>query len=272
MRIGINSTPEHSSPEMWADLLVEHGFRATAFPLDYHADVHTIDAYVKAAADRDILIAEVGVWNSPHHPDPQIREAAYERCLEQFRLAEYIHARCCVNVSGAAGEHWFACYPANYDESLYARNVELLQKLCDTVRPQHTCYALETMQWMVPSSAEDYVRILRDVDRPGFKVHMDICNLISTPWRYTHQRAVIDEAFDALGPRIVSCHIKDLRQRIGISVAIDEVPIGTGAMDLGYYLDKVDALAPDMPVLIEHLDRFEDYVQARQVIREKWGR
>ena len=40
-----------------------------------------IDAYVKAAAERDIMIAEVGVWNSPHHPDPEQAALAREACL-----------------------------------------------------------------------------------------------------------------------------------------------------------------------------------------------
>ena len=135
MRIGLNFSPPHSSPSEWADFLVTHNFRSASFPVDFHADVHTIDAYVKAAAEHDIVIAEVGVWNSPHHPDPAVAAQAYERLLEQFRLAEYVHARCCVNVSGAAGDVWFACYKENFSEDLYRKNVELIQKLCDTVNP-----------------------------------------------------------------------------------------------------------------------------------------
>ena len=178
MRIGINFTPPHDSPEHWGDILAERGFRAASFPVDHHAKDSLIDAYVKAAADRDIQIAEVGVWNSPHDPDPEKAREAYERCLEQFRLAEYVKARCCVNVSGAAGERWFGCYQGNFDPALYEKNVKMMQDLCDTVRPENTCYTLEPMQWMVPSTVDEYVQLLKDVDRPGFKVHMDICNLI----------------------------------------------------------------------------------------------
>lgn len=76
MRLGLNFTPPHSSPEDWAEKLYQKGVRATAFPLDYHAPVSQIDAYVQAAKERDILIAEVGIWNSPHHTDPRERSLA----------------------------------------------------------------------------------------------------------------------------------------------------------------------------------------------------
>ena len=47
---------------------------------------------IHISAERDIMIAEVGVWNSPHHPDPEQAALAREACLEQLRLAEYIGA------------------------------------------------------------------------------------------------------------------------------------------------------------------------------------
>ena len=123
MRLGLNFTPPHSSPEDWAEKLYQKGVRATAFPLDYHAPVSQIDAYVQAAKERDILIAEVGIWNSPHHTDPRERSLAQEACLEQLRLADYVNARCAVNVSGAAGPVWYGCYRDNYSQAVYAENV-----------------------------------------------------------------------------------------------------------------------------------------------------
>ena len=88
MRIGWSFVPSHSSPEEWAAILRENGVRAAAFPVDYRAPVSQIDAYAKAAEEADILIAEVGVWDSPFLPAPEKAAVAREKCLEQFRLAE----------------------------------------------------------------------------------------------------------------------------------------------------------------------------------------
>ena len=79
---------------------------------------------------------------------------------------------------------------------------------------------------------------------------------------------VINEAFDKLGPDIVSCHIKDLHMQPKTTLAIDEVPIGTGEMDLKLYMERIQMLDPETPVLIEHMDRLEDYERAGAVVYE----
>lgn len=270
MRIGINFTPPHDSPDQWAEILVDRGFRATSFPVDYQAPVSLIDAYVKAARDHDIRIAEVGVWNSPHFPDPDQAKAAQTRCLEQFRLAEYVHADCCVNVSGAAGEKWVYCYRENFDEALYHKNVDFVQRLCDTVNPQHTVYALEPMQWMLPWSPQQYLQFLRDVDRKGCGVHMDIFNFVRDPYGYTHQEELMEEAFSLLGGSIASSHLKDITMSEGTTVMIQETPIGTGGGRLECYLHHLSQLPADTPVLIEHLDSLEEYEAAIDFLRKNF--
>lgn len=270
MRIGTNFTPPHDSPDQWAEILVDCGFRATAFPVDYRAPVNLIDAYVKTAQEHDIRIAEVGVWDSPHFPDPDRAKAAQTRCLEQFRLAEYVHADCCVNVSGAAGEKWFYCYRENFDQALYEKNVDFVQRLCDTVNPQHTVYALEPMQWMVPWSPQQYLQFLRDVDRKGCGVHMDVFNFVRDPYTYTHQEELMEEAFSLLGGSIASSHIKDITMSEGTTVVIQETLLGTGEGKLECYLNHLSQLPADMPVLLEHLNSLEEYKAAMAFLRENF--
>lgn len=272
MRIGINFTPPHDSPEQWAEILADRGFRATSFPVDYRAPINLIDAYVKSAKDHDIRIAEVGVWDSPHLPDLDKAKNVQTRCLEQFRLAEYVHADCCVNVSGAAGEKWFYCYRENFDEALYHKNVNFIQHLCDTVKPEHTVYALEPMQWMLPWNPQQYLQFLRDVDRKGFGVHMDIFNFVHDPYTYTHQEELMKEAFSLLGNSIASSHLKDITMHVGTTVMIQETPIGTGEGELECYLHHLSQLSADAPVLIEHLDTFEEYEAAMAFLRQHFSK
>ena len=263
MRLGMNYTVPHETPEEWASYLKEHGFRAASFPVDYTAPVSLIDSYVEAAKAQDILIAEVGVWTSPWNTEPAEALKGRERCLGQLRLAEYVGARCCVNVSGAAGPLWFYCYRENFEPALYAQNVAFIQQLLDTVKPHNTCYTLETMQWMAPTTVDQYVQLIKDIDRPGFKVHLDPFNLINDAYTYTHQKELIDETFDKLSGHMVGFHIKDVLLDPGLTVAIREVPIGEGSFDHKYYLQKIEALGdPDMPALIEHRPDPEDYLKA----------
>ena len=259
MRIGFNTTPPHQSPDEWGDILTALGLRAAVFPVDYTAPVSLIDAYVKAAAERDIRLAEVGAWCSPFLTDKAKAEKAAEYCKKQFELADYVKADCCVNISGAAGEVWNGCYKENYSEALYHKNVEFIQKLIDDVRPQNTYYTLEPMQWMIPHSPKQYLQILNDVDRERFAVHMDLTNFIRDPYTFTHRKELLRESFELLGGKIKSCHIKDCLMESGTSVIIREVPLGEGVMELTDYLDAIKSLPGDIPVLLEHLPDMETY-------------
>ena len=268
MRIGISYTVPHKSPEEWALETISMGARATCFPVDYKAPIATIDAYVKAAKEHDLLIAEVGIWANPFSTKKEERKKARERSIEQLRLADYVGACCCVNVSGAFGPKWDFCYPENFTEKAWQENVEWIRFLLDTVKPQNTCYSLESMPWMLPSTPEETMKIIEEINNPHFKAHIDICNLVNDPYKFTHCQELIDHTFDLLGPEIVSCHLKDITMEEKSTVHIYEVQPGEGQMDISYYLKRIKDLGnPDLPILIEHLpdkasyQRALDYVQ-----------
>jgi len=268
MRIGTNYNAPHTSAEEWALKMKELGAEAIAFPTDYTAPVEKIDAYVRAAEAADLLIAEVGVWNSPFHPDPEVAAKAYTRLKGQLELADYIRARCCVNVSGAVGDVWFALYRDNFSQSHYDELIRLVQKLLDEVKPQNTFFTLESMQWMPPDSPEQYAQIIRDVNRPGFAAHMDMCNFIKDPYLYTHQDELLNRCMKELAPYVRSCHFKDCAMEPGLTVAIHEVPAGTGEMILQDYVRALNTLDPDMPLLSEHLKTQEQYVAAMNLAKQ----
>lgn len=268
MRIGLGDVLPHLSPEEWADEVAAMGFRAAAFPGNYKHPDSLIDNYVQAAKERDILIAEVGVWRNPFSPDPKEAAAAKEACVEQFRLADAIGARCCVNISGAFGPNWDFCYRENYTQEAYEKNVTFIRNLLDAVKPTRTCYTLESMQWMLPSSPEETAKIIREIDSPHFRAHIDICNMVNDPCKFTHTDELIDRTFALLGTQIVSCHLKDITMVKGSTVQIKEVLPGQGQMDIRRYLKRIDELNdPDMPVLIEHLPDKASYEKALAHVR-----
>ncbi|MBQ1492196.1 MAG: sugar phosphate isomerase/epimerase [Blautia sp.] len=263
MRIGLNFTVPHDTPEQWAEKTVAMGARAACFPVNYTAPVSLIDAYVKAAREQDILLAEVGIWASPFSTIEAERKKAREMSIEQFRLADYVGARCCVNVSGAFGPRWDFCYRENFSAKAWQENLEWIHFLLDTVKPQNTCYTLESMQWMYPTSPEQTMEMIKQMGDEHFKAHIDICNFVNDPWKFTHCRELIDQTFDLLGPDTVSCHLKDITMEEKSTVHIYEVLPGQGQMDIAYYLKRIQDLKdPDMPVLIEHLQDQAAYQKA----------
>jgi sugar phosphate isomerase/epimerase len=235
--------------------------------VDKSADAATIRAYVDAAARADIVIAEVGAWSNPISPDEKTRRDAVRKCQEQLALADEVGALCCVNITGSRGERWDGPHPDNLTPETFDMIVESTRAIIDGVRPKRTFYTLETMPWMYPDSADSYLALLKAIDRPQCAAHLDPVNLICSPQRYFGNGVVIRECFQKLGPYIKSCHAKDVVLRDTLTTHLDEVCPGQGGLDYAVYLGELAKLSPDVPLMLEHMRKQEDYLAGARYIR-----
>ncbi len=269
MRLGGSVMRPYDSPASWLKEVQELGARAVIFPVDSSASAQTIRDYAQCCRDNDLLIGEVGAWRNVLDPDPAAAQSNLEYNIRQLELAETVGARCCVNISGSTGAIWDGYDPILATRAIYDRVVENTQRIVDAVKPTHTAYSLEPMPWMCPESPEQYLQLMKDVDRPGFKVHLDYCNMLSSLEKYRHSSDFIRHCFDLLGPHIVSIHAKDALLTDGaLPVCINEVPPGEGTIDLPLVLRLADSLGPDTPVFVEHLPDHEAYMKAMAVMRD----
>ena len=120
---------------------------------------------------------------------------------------------------------------------------------------------------MLPDSPACYLDLLRDVNRPGFGVHVDIVNMLVSPRVYFSHRRLVRETFGLLGPHVRSCHIKDAVLDHGLTVSIRETECGSGGLDLAYYIREADRTNPDLPMIIEHLPDLSGYKRSINYIR-----
>lgn len=90
-------------------------------------------------------------------------------------------------------------------------NWSVIQKLIDEVRPHRVKYSIEPMPWMYPTGPDEYLRLEKDINREEFGIHFDFVNMINSPQRYFHINEFMQECFDKIGDRILSCHLKDIR-------------------------------------------------------------
>lgn len=267
MRLGGQVFLEDRSPEHWVRALTAAGFRATPCPLTAEDDPGLLNEYLAAAREHDILIAEVGAWSNPISPDPGTRREAVAHCIRQLELAERIGAACCVNIAGSRGEPWDGPHPDNFSPHTFDLIVNTVGEIIDAVQPVRTVYALEMMPWALPDSAGTYLALLEAIDRPGFGVHFDPVNIVSSPRVYFSNGEMIRDFFARLGPHIRNTHAKDIRLRGGLTVHLDEVIPGEGALDYSTFLTELDRLHPDTALMIEHLPTNEAYAQAATYIR-----
>ena len=267
MRLGSPIFEKYESPEEWVSILRRGGYRAAYCPVGPDAAPDRILAFAAAAARADIVIAEVGAWSNPLSPDEEIRKSALDKCHKALALAEEIGARCCVNIAGSRGAKWDGPCAEDLTPDTFDRIVASVRDIIDAVRPTRTFYTLEPMPWMYPDSAESYLDLIRAVDRPGFAVHFDPVNLIASPERYFRNGAFVRDFVAKLGPHIRCVHAKDILLQDKLTVHLDEVRPGLGTLDYRVLLGEVARLPGDVPVLLEHLPKAEDYAAATEYVR-----
>jgi L-ribulose-5-phosphate 3-epimerase UlaE len=122
------------------------------------------------------------------------------------------------------------------------------------------------MPWVIPDSPDSYLELIEAIDHPMFAVHFDPVNLINCPWRYYDNAALLRECFAKLGKWIVSCHAKDIHLTDQLTMHLDEVRPGAGALDYRVFLQELSQLPRDVPLILEHLPQ-EEYPLAQAYVQ-----
>ncbi len=268
MRLGTSSPLAHSSPEEWATNQVKLGSRCVNFPLNCEDPEEKIIAYRDAARRYDLLIAEVGIWRNALAADPDERKKNIDYCAGQLRLAEFIGARCAVNVAGAFGPRWDGHYRENFSDRAWKETVDMVREIIDTADVKNTYFTLEPMPWMIPTGPDEYLKLIDMVDRDRFAVHMDIINMTNSAQRYFNAEEFVDEVCEKLGKMIRSCHIKDVHLAEEYTFRLEECAPGKGEFPLRYYAEKMSSIDPDMPVILEHLNTDGEYIEYMAYLKE----
>ncbi len=268
VRLGGPLFERTDDPDTWIAAVKRLGYRAAYCPLKTDATTDVIHAYASAARKADIVIAEVGAWSNPLSTDAEMAQQAFKRCVDSLALAEAIGANCCVNISGSKNPtHWAGPHKDNLSEATFEQIVVATRKIIDEVKPTRTYFTLEFMPWIHPDSADNYLRIIKAVDRKQFAVHMDPVNIVNSPKAYFSNGALIKECFKKLGHLIRSCHGKDITLKEAVySTQLEECRPGLGQLDYRVYLQELSKLK-DIPLMLEHLPTAEEYEKAAAFVR-----
>ena len=263
MKLGGSVAAPFESAAQWGKLLDKSKFAAVTCPVTCAVPEAVVQEVLKEAARLGVVIAEVGVWKNPLSPDAEERAAALKFAKDQLAFADEIGVPCCVNIVGSRGARWDGAYPDNYSKEAYRAIVASIRDIIDSVRPKRAYYTIEPMPWMVPDGPDEYLQLIRDVDREMFAVHMDFVNMISSARRFLFAGDFIEECFEKLGPFTKSCHAKDIRLEQPFTTMLREVAPGEGQLDFARVLRAADRfLSKDMPFLLEHMQTDEEYAKA----------
>jgi sugar phosphate isomerase/epimerase len=264
VRLGGPIFAKTEDPEEMARIHQQLGYRAAYCPKVELKDSDRIHNIASAFRKQDIVIAEVGRWVNLLDSDAEKRRANLQLVTEGLALAEAIGALCCVDIAGSFNTQvWYGPHPDNLSQRFFDAAVENARKIIDSVKAKRAKFCYEMMGWSVPDSPDNFLKLLKAVDREAFAVHLDPCNLVNEPTRFYRNADLLNECFDKLGPWIVSCHAKDLTWDVEMNIHFREVRPGAGSVDYATYLRRLAALPHEAPLMLEHLPNAEDYDKAR---------
>lgn len=275
MRLGAPVFLQTKDPEALARAHVALGYRAAYCPdflsLDDLAQVRAVE---KAFAQADVCIAEVGAWCNPLDKDPAKAKANRQYIAQRLALADEVGARCCVNILGSFCEtgRWDGPSFDAYDETFFQASVDAYREILDAVKPKRSFMTFETMPYYFLDGPEEYLRLLRAIDRPGAAVHLDVCNCVNSPRVYVQNAELISRCFRLLSGKIRSCHLKDIKlaDDEGCTAVFREVQPGSGKLDLARLLSCAKR-EEDLPVMLEHLPAEQNYLDARDHVLDLLG-
>lgn len=270
MYLGLSSSLKHSSPKEWAETHKALGLKSVVFPVDCNAGEKLIDAYKEEAEKHGLLIAEVGIWRNTLAADMAEREKWIDYAIRQLKMADKIGAACCVNVVGTPyGPRWDGGYRQNFSQELWQLAVKMIQRIIDEAKPVRTKFSIESMPWMIPSSPDEYLRLIKDVNRKEFGTHLDVVNMITSPERYFFNDKFLEECFSKLKGKICSCHLKDIRLKEEYTFQLEECACGQGTLDLELFAKLATAENAQMPMIIEHLSTDEEYLASLKYVQKR---
>ena len=266
-RLGGYGIDYDGDPEAYARAHVAFGYNAAYMPNIDLGNRDEIAALIKAMAAADVVIAEGGAWKNLIAHDETVRQANLDYAVHQLALADELGARACVAFHGTVGhpgDPWqlsdnydYGPHPDNQSEAGFQRAVDTARYVIDAVKPKRAKFSLEMVPWLVTDTPENYLKLLKAIDRPQFGAHIDAVNMVITPRLYFNSGRMIREAFALLGPWVVSCHAKDIVLQGGpgtISFHLDEVPPGEGNLDYEAYVTEIAKLGREVPLMLEHFD------------------
>jgi sugar phosphate isomerase/epimerase len=195
-----------------------------------------------------------GRYNNLVDADDAVRQAGIETHRALTRVCARLQGDNVYVRPGSMnpGGHWWP-HPANHHPATLDRLVDSLRQICDTAEQEGVIVTVEGHTVSPLNTAATVRAVIDRVGSPALKFNVDPVNFVSNVQDVYHSRRVLDDLFDTLGDVAWAVHAKDMAVEDRHVVHISEVVMGRGHMDLGYMLQRFQAVRPEGYVIVEHL-------------------
>jgi L-ribulose-5-phosphate 3-epimerase len=203
--------------------------------------------------------------------DEAIRRENVAATRELLRKADLAGSRAVVVGGGhrdpAVPRDVFSAHPDNWKPEVIELLAQSCREIVDGLQLKTTRLSMETWVMTPLDSPKSVRRFLDLVGNKSVGILFDPVNMMNLD-RHFRTGEFIAECFDAFGDDIVHVHAKDTKLIAAeFTYKMAEAPIGTGQLDYAELLRQMSRKAQDLPLVVEHLSKREDYAHAIAHIR-----
>lgn len=221
----------------------------------------------QAFAEKGKIIPLVGAYFNPVHSN---QEKA-ERCFQVF--AEYLtHCKAmgCSYVGSETGSYnddkW-TYHPQNRTDEAVERVAETFSRLCDIAAENGSMVAVEGAAGHVCYNVATLAKARKRMGKPT-KVIFDLFNYLDEGNQMDYL-SILDEGLQTFAGEILLFHMKDCKLLPG--QAPEQVPLGTGDLDMEAVLRRIKAYDPEAVLTLEGTTD-GDIPHAVATIKDIWER
>ena len=219
-------------------------------------------AFGSRARELNMVVGETGFWENLMTPDGELQSRRIETVRTMLEKADLMGCGSIVTLVGTKDPSDASLAPHSYmfSEECKAEFREIVLRILDRLDLKTTKYIIEPWNNTFFYQPEDIREFIDSVDHPTLGLHLDQMNMVSQKDFY-NTTGLINRTFDLLADKVVSVHLKDIRQDFThMFLKWDEVYIGDGVMDYDTYLKRLSQLSPDIPCYCEHMAEERDFV------------
>lgn len=195
-----------------------------------------------------LQIAVLGCYINPIHPDPDTRKVLLDFFKEHLRFARDFGCGLVALETGSMNAD-YSFHPDNHGEEAFELSLAGIASLAEEAEKWGVMVGIEGVATHVVSTPARMRRILDTIGSSHLQVVFDPVNLMSAD-NYRSQDAIIQQAFDLYGDRIVVVHAKDFTVR---DKEFSAVRTGMGCLNHDLLLGLLRKRKPHINVLLEEV-------------------
>lgn len=235
-----------------------------------------------AFRDANLPVCAVSAYQNLVHPDPKERKRRIEYVKELLRHARQLGSPYVVTETGTFNpESDWVHHPKNKTEEGYEICRDVVADLARTAHEHGAVLVIENYVNNVIGSLAEVDRLFAEVNHSSLALLLDPTNYFDDA-NIDHVDATLNRILDSVGGRVVIAHAKDCKRAADTSekhAALDateahsfrgagavELPApGLGSLNYELYVRRLAERAPNIPLIIEHLDE-DDIPRAKTFV------